>query len=51
MNNQTPSSPGDEARGDTVAIRRIEAADLLQIGRFAFTVSITEPLTDPRAAA
>ena len=29
-----------------VAIRRILAQDLSQIGRFAFTVSITEPLTD-----
>jgi hypothetical protein len=29
-----------------VAIRRIRAQDLSQIGRFAFTVSITEPLTD-----
>ena len=30
----------------TVAIRRICAQDLNQIGRFAFTVSITEPLTE-----
>lgn len=47
MNNPIPSHPGDVAVGDTVAIRRIETADLAQIGRFAFTVSITEPLTDP----
>jgi RimJ/RimL family protein N-acetyltransferase len=46
MNNPTPSSTGDVSRGDIVAIRRVEAADLPQIGRFAFTVSITEPLTD-----
>ena len=34
------------AGADTVAIRRITAADLGQIARFGFTVSITESLTD-----
>jgi RimJ/RimL family protein N-acetyltransferase len=33
-------------RGDHVTIRRIEPADLAQIRPFAFTVSITEPLSD-----
>lgn len=47
MTNQTSADTAHVARGDIVAIRRIAAADLPQIGRFAFTVSITEPLTDP----
>lgn len=34
------------ARGDHVTIRRVEVADLEQISRFAFTVSITEPLSE-----
>jgi RimJ/RimL family protein N-acetyltransferase len=34
------------ARGETVAIRRVAALDLQRIRRFAFTVSITEPLTE-----
>jgi ribosomal-protein-alanine N-acetyltransferase len=46
MNDPIPSRPGSLARGDTVAIRRILADDLPQIGRFGFTVSIVEPLTD-----
>lgn len=33
----------------TITVRRIDADDLAQIGRFPFTVSITEPLTDPTA--
>lgn len=35
------------ATAGAVAIRRIERADLAQIARFEFTVSIVEPLTDP----
>jgi RimJ/RimL family protein N-acetyltransferase len=46
MTIQTSSNAGDLARGETVAIRRIAAADLAQIGRFEFTVSIIEPMTD-----
>lgn len=46
MNAQASSNEDYLARGETVAIRRIGAADLSQIGRFAFTVSITHPLTD-----
>jgi RimJ/RimL family protein N-acetyltransferase len=44
-----PATPADAplARGNRVAIRRIRATDLDQVGRFPFTVSITEPLTDP----
>lgn len=34
------------ARAGAIAIRRIERADLAQIARFEFTVSIVEPLTD-----
>ena len=42
------SSKGDYlAHTEAVAIRRIRAADLQQIGKFAFTVSITEPLSEP----
>ena len=33
------------AQGRTVAIRRVDAADLEQIARYPYTVSITEPLT------
>ncbi len=42
------NTPGETylAAGDGVAIRRLEARDLEQVSRFAFTVSITEPLTD-----
>jgi ribosomal-protein-alanine N-acetyltransferase len=47
MDTPTPSKTGHLARTATIAIRRIQAADLEQIGRFAFTVSITEPLNDP----
>jgi RimJ/RimL family protein N-acetyltransferase len=46
MNIQTSSNGDDLARGETVAIRRIAATDLSQVGRFEFTVSITHPLTD-----
>jgi RimJ/RimL family protein N-acetyltransferase len=42
-----PSPTGDVlAVSRNVAIRRIRSEDLEQIARFAFTVSITEPLTD-----
>lgn len=37
------------ATGNLVALRRIAAADLQQISQFAFTVSITEALTDEAA--
>jgi ribosomal-protein-alanine N-acetyltransferase len=46
MNIQTASNEDELACGETVAIRRISATDLPQIGRFEFTVSITRPLTD-----
>ena len=36
------------ARDERVGIRWIAASDLDQLARFAFTVSITEPLTDRR---
>lgn len=41
-----PSPTACFARGRAVALRRIERQDLPQISRFAFTVSIREPLTD-----
>ena len=34
------------AQDGKVALRRVDSADLPQIARFPFTVSITEPLTD-----
>lgn len=37
------------AAGGGVALRRIAAGDLAAVGRFAFTVSITEPLNEPGA--
>jgi [ribosomal protein S5]-alanine N-acetyltransferase len=46
MNNEISSNEDYIARSETVAIRRVETADLLKIGKFAFTVSITEPLTE-----
>jgi RimJ/RimL family protein N-acetyltransferase len=46
MNNKTTPNQDFLTQGDTVAIRRIVASDLGQIGRFGFTVSITEPLTE-----
>lgn len=39
----------DLSRGPRAALRRVRAADLSQIARFPFTVSITQPLTDPDA--
>ncbi|MDQ2861676.1 MAG: GNAT family N-acetyltransferase [Pseudomonadota bacterium] len=39
------------ARTERIAIRRLRARDLEQVARFAFTVSITEPLTDGRRLA
>ena len=33
----------------TTTLRRIQSSDLPQIARFPFTMSITEPLTDPTA--
>jgi [ribosomal protein S5]-alanine N-acetyltransferase len=39
------------ARGDRIAMRRIEATDLGHICRFPFTVSITEPLSEPELLA
>jgi RimJ/RimL family protein N-acetyltransferase len=39
------------ATGEIVALRRIAAGDLEQISQFAFTVSITDPLTDKAALA
>lgn len=47
MNTTLSTGTPDLARAETVALRRIAAADLGQIARFGFTVSITEPLTDP----
>jgi ribosomal-protein-alanine N-acetyltransferase len=47
MNNEISSNEDYLARGQTIAIRRIKAADLQQISRFGFTVSITQPLTEP----
>ena len=44
--NEAFQGPGYIAQGETVAIRRIDAVDLPQISRFAFTVSITEALTE-----
>lgn len=41
-----PSPDGCFARGHTVALRRISRQDLRHISRFAFTVSIQEPLID-----
>ena len=46
MNSHVSSNEDYLASGETIAIRRIRVADLAQIGRFGFTVSITEPLTD-----
>ena len=46
MNSAAPSPDVLIARGQTVALRSIMPADLAQISRFAFTVSILEPLTD-----
>lgn len=46
MNSPTPLNGDDFVRGESIAIRRIHAADLNAIGRFGFTVSITEPLTE-----
>jgi RimJ/RimL family protein N-acetyltransferase len=47
MNNEISSNEDYIGSGETVAIRRIRVADLQQISRFAFTVSITQPLTEP----
>jgi RimJ/RimL family protein N-acetyltransferase len=41
-----PSSDGRFVQSRAVALRRISRRDLPQISRFAFTVSIQEPLTD-----
>lgn len=41
-----PPSDGRFVQGRAVALRRIARQDLRQISRFAFTVSILEPLTD-----
>ena len=49
MTTTTPHMCLAEAGG--VAIRRVVATDLGQIARFGFTVSITEPLTDPARLA
>ena len=46
MNNEVSSNADYFARGETVSIRRVRAADLKQISNFAFTVSIAEPLTE-----
>jgi len=46
MNSQRPSDEGYLAHSEFVALRRIAVADLPQIGRFGFTVSIVEPLND-----
>lgn len=43
---ETVSNNNDLARTDVVAIRRITADDLQQISKFAYTVSITEPLSE-----
>jgi RimJ/RimL family protein N-acetyltransferase len=43
----TSSDENDLARTETIAIRSVRPDDLPQIARFAFTVSIAEPLTDP----
>ena len=44
MNNEVSSNADYFARGETVSIRRVRAADLKQISNFAFTVSIAESL-------
>jgi RimJ/RimL family protein N-acetyltransferase len=51
MKGAADASEEDLARGDGVAIRRLREDDLDQLARFAFTVSITEPLTDRRRLA
>jgi RimJ/RimL family protein N-acetyltransferase len=46
----SPASSAEDylALTERVAIRRLRAGDLEQVAPFAFTVSITEPLTDVR---
>jgi RimJ/RimL family protein N-acetyltransferase len=47
-----PAPPPDQdalASGAHVALRCIDRSDLAAIARFEYTVSITEPLTDPSA--
>jgi RimJ/RimL family protein N-acetyltransferase len=46
MNDQTSAAASHICQDGVIAIRRVQAADLAQVGRFAFTVSITEPLTE-----
>jgi len=46
MTIQESSSDDMLARGDIVALRRISPPDLPQVSRFAYTVSIREPLVD-----
>lgn len=51
MNATNPTFTGYLAQDDAVGIRRIRPADLGQIRRFGFTVSITDPLTEAEMLA
>jgi len=51
MGTQAPRTEDYLAAGEGVAIRSLRAGDLARVARFPFTVSITEPLTEPRRVA